>query len=442
MADDKKHIDDLLRDGFFGKPDMNEDFIPDSWTELSKKLDQEPGLDNHLRQSFNLEEEPPTESWEAIQDQLDIDTVWNNIAAKKDRRRPVFFYLSVAATILFLIGFEFNTVLVSNPELNQRVVQSSSAIGDKSFDQQNQQYKILSENNIDSEADLTYSFNKDASGSSPASLDPLTNTEHSQQNVYANLTVAENDVRKDQHSELSENQLKLLPINEINTLPQQIVPDFKEEAKIHIEKPAVEKQNKFTIGATTALVHTWVSSPLSRSGLNKNSLVINNFVVKPKYGVFFSYALNEKFELLTEISINETIASSQNYYEQGSFIQQRTELRYTKVSLLGKYNLPISTSHKHHLSFGFGGYYAKLQNNLVVKNDVFVALNDGMKGYDLGLRSELGHQYQLKKWSLNYGFVFDYGLTDINNSTYQTSINSGRMNNLSAGCFLRVGYSF
>lgn len=155
--------------------------------------------------------------------------------------------------------------------------------------------------------------------------------------------------------------------------------------------------------------------------------------VRPSFstGLISEYRFTEKYAFQVELLYSRQ-GSTNRGNDQGAFYEERIDLDYFNLPLLGKYYMDKG------LAFELGpqiGYLADANyENKIAGNSLKSSVEDDFHDYDISLA--LGMSYKTD-WGFLVGARYSFGLNDINKGT---NLESGRLRN--AVFQLYFGYLF
>ena len=349
-------------------------------------------VSNKLNQ---LDENPPSDVWDNISDELDLHDVWNNISNELDvqevwqnidskltfiaRRQTFVKVASFAALLLLLIGFSFLFVKPTDKHLG-RLVSDYPFVKNNYSDLA--QVKLKNES-ASSEKKTTSKKKSKASKQSARSkktakakkeLKKETNKNVSsiKQNS-SNSAVASNKSdrrkakgrasKKTNNPTSEENQLPLIgfggnthpiailhPFNIFTMLQpnsdETIMARLNQNTLSHPAKDAgytpeyVDRTGYLIVGSSYTYSNTWILNSISSSSYERNSLNQTNISFGYAYSLFIGYHLSSRLTLQSECLINNKQEQSYIEYREGKRVYENLEINYTQVNLLAKKTNP------------------------------------------------------------------------------------------------------
>ncbi|RCW38959.1 outer membrane beta-barrel protein [Marinilabilia salmonicolor] len=410
-------------------------------------------------------EEPPRYAWEDIQNDLDIDLVYERLekSLQKDRRKIWIWRASSAAGILLLLSV--GTILLNRfrqTATEQHVAIHSSPTG-QDLPQQSSLELLLPQPEIDSLEKISH---------------PLILPEEYQQRVLKTSADQKNIIAELQTEPVIEN-LKVHPDSlllnspfpgilltenslDIRTNSDRLSPmSFSiPEAKImiehesplaHIELPEQESfvpakntktplLSRFTIFAVGELANTWLISPKTKEAFDPQEFTANQTTIKQNYGIGISGNITERWEIIGQFSLARQNGQHYKEYYQGKYVSNNIDLEYTDIVLKARYR-PFKRDENHAVSAGF--YTAFLNNAHQLISDVKTDVSSDYTENDFGLVA--GYQYfapVTDKITLAAGAFYRQGLKNIFAGNNLIPKNLNQSTNTSFNFTLSVGYTF
>lgn len=448
MSDNNKNIDDIIKGGF---NDANDDFNLDSWDDLAERLNENDGIDKSISEAFSgSEEEVPSAVWSNINDDLDVNTVWNRIneALTKRKRRAFIWWnaASIAFLLVFLTHFFTEQIpnnIVSKYEvepltLSHQKVKESELIGET--------YSKLNTNKVDNKnVILVPSSNSKVYDNYDNSL------EGNEVKFEANINSTEQlfpHYGKDNSLLQPISMLEpLLP--KFNALPldTQLIAasSMMDTNNIQNEvvniQPKMKPERKWIVGLKASLINSTIFDGLSSEANSENSLISNNFTVSLNPALFAQYNLRNGFFLQSDVYLNYRLKRSVNKYDQLEYVSRTTELDYFMLNLkAGKSYVLSKSSERVRLNIALGGYWDYLKSQREYRDQTLISEQRSYKKNNFGLESEIAIQHDYNRFAFSYGAQFELGINNINISSNKQigAINSART--FSSGLFLRIGY--
>ena len=459
MRDDDKNIDDIIKGGF---DDTNDDFNLDSWDDLANRMDQSDDLDSSIASAFNTsEEEVPSSVWSNVNDDLDINTVWNRIdtALTKRKRRALTWWnaASISFVILIIVGLLTRQsidqlYIAESLNIDQQKVQFSSSRIDSNT------HKLATEVIEANSVDLTAS--EVNTNKTEAEKDDL----HKDNNDFYRTEKATNHKRSLESNQNNDKSLKEQNDHDKGLTVSSLVPLMlmfsNDPAATHLisAKCTIDSTNseinpsnvglpanpirKWLFGVKGSVVNCEIIDGLSSEASSENSLVSNNFTVTFNPALFAQYKLKNGFFLQTDFYWNYRIRRSVNQYDQLEYVSKTTELDYLRINFnTGKSFKLSGLSDKMNLNITLGGYWDHLKSQREYRGRTLISEEKSYDANNFGLSSEIAIQHNYNRISFAYGTELDLGLHNINLTSANAFSGFNAARTLSYGLFFRLGYS-
>lgn len=449
MSKQNKNIDDFIRDGF---EDHGDDFDFGSWKEMEQKLENE-SVDSLVTEAYDLPAETvPDAVWNNVNDELDIDTVWGRIYTELNKRRKKALWWWNAASILFIAIFmlllgkvTINPYEVNSPlyersaktslvpdtllfdENSSSLTANSTAIFAKN-QRSNKDQKaknVLSLNSSSEVVNTHLSSNQDRSQSAMSTEDKGS---HQQNVIHEELSLESSS-----HFIMDSSPLKL------KTLHFNVNPITTTLPRIE-NNPITNKP--WTAGITGNILNTNLQDALFREASSTNTLATNEFALAYNPGVFVQYRTSRNWMWQADLYVNYTIRRSLGLYEELSFVERTTELRYQRLHIYGGKLFPLSRAadNNNYIEMAIGVFASYLTSQEDYNNNTLINKTKQIGNWDFGADLEIGMIHNFERISLAYGAQVNRGLINImkekNNSFWN------RANTLSSGIYVRLGYRF
>ena len=376
-------------------------------------------------------EAPPEHVWLDIQDELDIENVWDNITYElnKDSRTVLFkrasYALATAAAIILFILAYIPSAIKNDQEGTYK---------------KNETYKALSS----VEPNLLTPQNEYATSTVSPNENRLINAslEKIQASFEKRLNAGfgkflmrdENTESTDQIYPLESKTILLAYSSEASaTLKENRQEEISDQTKEQEEKTK-ESRIQYYLGASGQFGNSWLLSNKTLYSIRESPYS----AAKPKRSNAFSImggmVLNNKLDLQLETQVSNSNGQVYKEYLNGDFITNQIQLNYTSVKLLGRYrfvkqkeNIPVS----HHLVIGtYGSYLVNAVQDIADEKE---NISSNYRNYDLGII--LGYEADSrisKNLTLSTGARIDPGIINVYkgseqlpaefNKTYTSSI--------------------
>lgn len=365
-------------------------------------------------------EEPPLAVWEDIQDELDIDAIWNNLDKELpvSRNNKILFSLAAAATFLIIIsvGTFIYKGFMGSDAVDKLMVHSS--------------------NNPDVVRGQVHKLPPHLKSLLNATLDfPEIKTAWQDTVSHTNdeeLAYRQNDL------------LKPLPVNK-----------YKPEPGIYDVRPigysgltgkedsspgnAIPSMAGYYAGMTGHLANTWLLNRKTLQGLRSDELTAS----LPSFGYSFGFMAGKSinnFDIQAEFHIVSLSRQEYKEYLHGQYINNKMQFRYSGLSLSGRWFFLNSGNGKHSLLMGT--YAGLLRNAIQDLNGESLSLTSEYRSADYGIISGYEYFYPVaNNLMLGAGFQTKLGLNNIfaGNELIPDYLNSTR--NTSFNLILSVRYN-
>lgn len=450
MSKDKKHIDDIINESF---SDASFDNDVKGWSDISERLNNKSTIDNVVFKAYEETEDGlPDGAWSDMNDSLDIDTVWKRLAKRK-KRKPVLLWWKVAGVIVatgilisqlnnysaLLNNTNIKTTIIEDPNHNSKIETSVNKTNSSSTN-----------SSINIERNITSSLKKDNIDSTSKIVNSINNETHNYQIIPLKNKESNNSLELKEEF-LNENNTsskpEIIPTQSLNdSLLNKLLNNIKNEKnttltmfKDSLEKSIVEsKRKKFTVGLSGTVSNTWILDATTREGFSETSLVSNESSFGSSYGVYLDYSLARNFSISADFYINSSLNTRNYIYKEGNYITRDLKLEYYKFVIQANKNILLDSRKINTLHIGIGGYYALLndQNNILRKT---IKTKNVFLNRDYGVKIELGHHINFKRFLIGYGMHLDYGLPNIFKETEKINSSLNATNTFETGCYLRLG---
>jgi hypothetical protein len=362
-------------------------------------------------------ETPPGHVWENIQDELDIDQVWDRIDQDLEKKEKIQLLkesglaLAAAAAIIIFVILNIPSNIKNEPlghhyELTaEKIEDTESAVTNKSFSLQ--AGSMHSENNEEFlSSNLLKQFNT-----------------HFERQVQTQVKEEITSSLEDDEAEILgklNKKTALLSYDHLQQTKLQDVSNIYAEPAKSTEETKQEPLN-FYVGASGEFGNSWLLSNKTLYSIRESPYS----AAKPSRNNAFSltagFELNDQMEFQLETQISNNNGQIYKEYLNGNFVTNQIQLNYNSLKLLGRYqfvapkkNIPVS----HNFIFGtYGSYLASAYQNIESEKE---NIRSNYRNYDVGLI--LGYEVDsriMKDVTLSTGARIDPGIINI----YQGSEN-------------------
>lgn len=371
------------------------------------------------------QEEPPSDVWEEIQDELDVDIVWHNLGnnLSKSKRRIMFYKMAAAASVLLVIGLG---ILLFHNRIHETEPKTYVINA----------YKI-------SESDTLLPITKKETDKIQ-----ITSFEHELESL-AKKESPEYDKDEQPDTQIIKEHKEILePLPHLAYQPYQLAPDIKAIKTLFEITPfpdQIEEQIKpkgsYYAGLSVHAANTWLLNNKTIQGLKSGELT----ATIPSFGYNISIVagrdFNKKFGIQAEIYFISQSRQNYNEYVHGKYVSNNMQFNYTNLSLSGRWMFfnPKENHGSHFLILG--AYTGVLKNAVQHLNGTSTSLDNDYSSVDYGVAGGYEHIYPLgKNFTIGTGFQVKYGLKNIfsGNEYIPDYLNNTR--NMSINLMLSVKY--
>lgn len=345
-------------------------------------------------------EDPPLDVWENIQDELDVDMVWENLDASlsKNKRRVMVYRLAAAASLLLIIGFGtlflynalyntvpetyvFNTFELSDQDTILPIRKKESLKDQETYFVQETQYLETEE--------MPEDFKHEQ-------VKPLITEYGLEEALQAIPRLAHQQYLSTHESQIVEQLAQIYFID-----------DTKEEQRILTT-------GKYYAGLTGHAANTWLMNNKTVQGLKSDELTATLPSFGYNIGIIAGRNINRNLSLQVELYLISQARQNYNEYVHGQYVSNNMEFNYTSFSLVGKRSVFNSQkkSGNHHLILGV--YTGVLRNAIQNLNGTSLALDNDYSSTDYGVIGGYEYTYPFgNNLKLGTGFQVKYGLKNI-----------------------------
>lgn len=384
-------------------------------------------LDWYKKIVESSQEEPPADLWEDIQDELDVDMVWQNLEANllKNKRKSMLYTMAAAASIALLFGF--GTVFFYNAfyktTYKQYIVNSFElSEEDTSFPVSTKEDEIVQ---------MTFLEEHESKSRIKAKSPEYINKEHPESQIF---------------EEQVDIILKPLPRFTLQS-EQQFFDNGTETTRSEIVPLLIQKEEQNIIkgsyyaGLSGHASNTWLLNYKTKQGLKSDDLTATLPSFGYNIGVVAGRTINKNIKLQAEVYFISQSRQNYNEYVHGKYVSNKMKLNYTNISLICKYSFLYSEKHSSNHFLLLGVYTGFLRNAYQYLNGSPISLKNEYSSFDYGAIG--GYEYTFPvggNFALSTGFQVKYGLSNIfsGNEYIPDYLNNTR--NLSANLMLSVKY--
>lgn len=407
--DKRKDISSIIQESF----SKGEDFDFSSWNEIEDKLSRNDDFSRVIQESYNKpnidDAESISQSWEEVNDSLDINTVWERIAEKK-KRRFAFLPFGIAASIVLVLGLiliptsEEGTIVSVNTKENKTIKSRKEIVEPQEYEFFNKKNIVIKRQQNDTERKVVKIEMGDE----------------------VEIVLAQETLL----SSLSKGVVKLdVPVKKQELC---VEPEFLSKVNLpEIENFKRKRQNK--IGVFSQIANSWLVNNEYYEAKKKGSLIENEDYTVLNYGLYAERYLYKDFFVSLNYYVQAKHGYSNNQFRKGGLINKKTEYSFNRLALgLGKdFNL-----HKGlYLTFNASCYYSQLKKKQIFQNGTLIYNGENTEA-ERGVQGELLIRRKFKRLSFDVGFVQSIGLEKVFKSSVNSSISKF------AGGTMKLGYSF
>lgn len=410
----------------------------------------------------NNSENPPDHIWEGIQDELDIDGVWDRIESDFDaeQKKKWFFFARVAASVLLVIAGGGLLLFFSH------LLQIPEQVADRTHDDNTVTQEVIVDADPNSAEDM---MQTGADVTIPADV-----SDHA---IQESLQDREVPVFREEYADRRELYPKDNGIsieteiiayqNDISSLPAHmeaikeafIRPDYEQHTiaanrfsgahETHPESlafvPITEEHDVETgnvpfawFGLTGQLANTWMLNDKTFEAFRRDEFTATEPSFGSNLGMRAGVNIDARLSLQTEFMWHSR--SNQHYreYIHGNYVQNSLTLDYYMLSMLLKYS-PVKSSPEHWLlAGGYGGLMKGAVQNIDGHTREMTA---DYHRTDYGLL--LGYEYRFglgRHFSFNPGVFIKTGLNNIFSGNEHTPYYLNRTRNASFNLSFSIEY--
>ncbi|MFO8001059.1 MAG: PorT family protein [Marinilabilia sp.] len=393
-------------------------------------------------------EEPPPEIWEEIQNDLDIDQVYERLeeSLAKDRRKVWLWRASAAAGILLLISA--GTLMLFSPQPQQeenaiaqkeeQAVEPSDSVRTIQPDLLPFDSKVarLEKQPSEEKEDIQINQNIETPGKVLVDIQESDTAQEQEQEMDENKPDLEYEFTPSGKTEFAFSEPGLTPVNSGLTEPTGLTSPLPEAKPIGEEKAF----SKFTVVASGEIANTWLVNNKTLEGMDPNEFTATRPTFTSNYGFGLETNLSGRWDLVSQISLTRQQGQNYEEYIQGHYVSNNTNLEYFDVSLRARYQ-PFRENMYHTLSAGLYNGFLKSasQHTDGETNDI----TPEYTGTDFGIIA--GYEYRAPlsdHLTLGTGIFLRTGLKNVFSGNEMISSNLNQSYNTSFNFSLSLGYTF
>ncbi len=313
--------------------------------------------------------EPPPEVWEEIQNELDLDNVWQEIEKELPAagRRRMLISMAAAASIIILIGL--GTILFMTFQ-NQTI---DGLVSD-----------IISPDDL-----IEYSNPAPAIRTDIATITPFPPVRH----VPGDAIV--NETHTDSRRFLPVSPLNRIPFTGLISEPQ--VNETPLAATLVLPFGETNEStgrnfiaNGFYAGLSGHLANTWLVNNKTLQGLKSDEFTSSLPSFGYSVGITAGRKITQTFDIQAEIHLISLAQQNYNEYLHGKYVNNNMQFSYSSLSLSGKWYFNTTDQHGRH-SILFGAYKGFLRNVTQRINEETLSLSHEYDRGDYGIVA--GYEY-------------------------------------------------
>lgn len=448
MSDEGKNIDDLIRDGF-AADESNFDF--GSWDQIADSLDSSNGTVDDLLQSA-YPTEPlvvPSEGWEAVNTQLDIDTVWNRIHNKLSNRKRFIYFWRVAGAAALLLAL----IYVLTPATSRLEPTSRNLIGEFTAEKNKSQDRTVELNSIEDVAASDYgstSFEENSNTvvqtveNQDLNIQPFEQHLSSSNGFDLSLTDSNNpptnvDPDEEQNeANLIVEELTLVRKLNPNTVNSITYKKGTHQPLVQLEKIERPKRNHWEVGAGLELQHLFIDDANSTEALSSTSNSQLGFNLNPLWTIQGRYVWNDRH--FTELRVAPIYTERHRIfkYEKLTRVERLTEFDMSSASLGYGRLFQIAPNHpSHQLMAQISADATYIWSEHLYRNGVLIDNQLGVNEWNLGVGVTLGYKKTFGQFFIMPSWKSSFGIVDHLKSS---SFSSKRL--VTHGVSLNIGIKF
>ena len=377
--------------------------------------------------------DPPPETWDQIQDQLDIDNSWQviNRALHKRVRPALRVSIAAAASILILVAAGASWVYFSSLQNTGpgEEIAEEMAPGVSTGTEEEPVGDMVTGVSTGKEEDVPEDI---APGHSSQTVEDQKETrlpvlaENNLGDIEpgdtrpADMPAVKEDVLSGEEAVIREGTPTKMKARGAGSLTLYTLEDKFEDIipSGEIIRAATAKTRKsfrkFYLGTTGQLANTWLVNEKTISGFKSASLVSTNATFGSNFGFFAGTNLLKRVDLQADFNILAQNNQDYNEYMDGHYVTNKLKLDYSQLALSLRYNLMSDRFLEGEHGINFGGYLSYLHNAYQKIDGDKLYLSDNYNNIDYGLL--VGYEYVFPlsgRLGLGTGFRAYYGLSNI-----------------------------
>lgn len=456
----------------------------------------------YKKQLEDFQPVPPMESWEAIERQLDIDDVWQNVKTDLDHGHKsnqisniskISEVAVLVALLCWLLIIDYPAFRSSEKQLlkasQKELIKGPNIITTEVIPKKKISFDNLPKENNEIEnsqkrAEFNTQLKDNSQKSQPSAVEKIDRQFGQQQKSKAivqgndNLKniLGKNPDEKDlgvknNLSNLSQNSVfggghagghygsleYLIPLKELldpkvlmkgeipqitKSRPNQNI-DYNAESG-PVRRDSITYRSGFSFGIGGAIKNHWLLNNTTYRGLSSEELTSTLPSFGKSLGILMSYDISTRVALQTELVYSEEGQSYKDYIG-GKYQKKTTALAYYSLSAIAKYRLhPLfAMSNASSSNVLLGIYYGRLQKAEEILENNVRDLSQEYKEFDTGIFVGYEYEYILfNSFTIVPGLRFRYGLTNIYSGDGRLPSSMNVTKNSSLNLNIAIKYNF
>lgn len=430
MAEENRHIESKIKSSF----DSVQRKAPAGMWDKIDTGDMTISDTEKIREGFDgTVKRAPSKTWDGVKRQLIIDDVWTNITIaleKEDRKKAIWWWIGTAGVLLLVSTIVFlNSPTGSSSTPKIAHTQAKKEHYDTTIIDMDNCIQAIMVNPI---SVVTDSAAVKANSSELSATQPDNFSESN--NAFVYKSEPDNSINAP------------LPNDRLTETESMIGLPFREAWLVAISTPGpflvvetkLGKPNVFDAGVILTVGNSWIFNNEVRSGVNNEALVSNDFSVGYGFGGYFSWRINRRMALGTNVFIVSRLDQKYSCFEGGAYVKEEIQLTRRKLDLEFSYFAPLRLLHSDvRLAGGvFASTVSTKQPEMALKS---AAYQSTYQKYDAGITLSFGINRSFNKFVVDYGIRSELGLVNLNNSALKQF---DYTNSFYSGVYLKIGKRF
>jgi hypothetical protein len=392
------------------------------------------------------EEHPPADLWDDIQNDLDIDLVYERLekSLSRDRRKVWLWRASAAAGILLLISAGMLFLLPPEPK-EQLASQEPSRNEFQADTLQIAPPADSSDISDISNSGIEETFQKQE----PLEGNPVLPISDPVPKAHIVAKVREIETDPSPDTQPFENTMKLrtdedlqLPVVEYTPSPGRLATNNKPSLP---ELSMEEEQEKgafatLEISVTGELANTWLVNNKTIEGMDPQEFTATRPTFNGNYGMSLATNLGKRWDLVGQINLSRNQGQNYREYIEGNYVSNNIRLEYFDLALMARYR-PFRNNENHFFSAGL--YHGFLRDATRQINGQTTNISQEYTDTDVGIIA--GYEYRTPisdNLTLGAGAFMRSGLKNVYAGNQLISSTLNQSYNTSFNFKLSVGYTF